>query len=92
MEVAEEDWRPLYRTERGRMVATGQEWAEVVYVPNVIAATSKGEPIRYIAIRELVKQGVLPGMEDSRGADNPTVCHCSMFWSDLPSEGNSDQP
>lgn len=66
MEVAEEDWRPLYRTERGRIVATGQEWAEVVYVPNVIAGTSKVKPYRYIAIRELVKQGVLPGMEDSQ--------------------------
>lgn len=64
-EVAEEDWRPLYRTERGRTVETGQEWAEVVYVPNVIAATSKVKPYRYIAIRELVKQNVLPGMDDT---------------------------
>ena len=65
MEVAEEDWRPLYRTERGRQVETGQEWAEVVYVPNVIAFTDKVKPYRYIAIRELVRQNVLPGMDDT---------------------------
>jgi hypothetical protein len=65
MEVAEEDWQPLYRAERGRMVATGQEWAEVVYVPNRIAFTGKVKPYRYVAIRELVKQNVLPGMNDT---------------------------
>jgi hypothetical protein len=65
MEAEEENWRPLYRTERGRMVATGQEWAEVVYVPNAIAFTSKVKPYRYMAIRELVKQAVLPGMGDT---------------------------
>ena len=63
-EVAEEDWQPLYRTQRGKKVATGQEWAEVVYVPNQIALRSKVKPYRYIAIRELVRQEVLPGMED----------------------------
>lgn len=64
MDVAEEDWHSLYRVERGAEVAAGQEWAEVVYVPNQIAFTSKVKPYRYIAIRELVRQGVLPGMED----------------------------
>lgn len=66
MEVAEDDWKPLYRAERGRIVETGQEWAEVVYVPNAIAFTSKVKPYRYLAIRELVKQNVLPGMEDKQ--------------------------
>jgi len=37
MELGEEEWKPLYRRERGRDVETGQEWAEVVYVPNAIA-------------------------------------------------------
>ena len=65
MEVADDDWRPLYRSERGKEVLTGQEWAEVVYVPNTIAFTGKVAPYRYIAIRELVKQGVLPGMDET---------------------------
>ena len=70
MEVSEEDWQPLYRMERGRQVETGQEWAEVPYIPNKIAFTSKVKPYRYIAIRELVKQAVLPGMGDTEAQIN----------------------
>ena len=62
-EVSEEEWQPLYRMERGREVASGQEWAEVVYVPNAIAFTSKVPVYRYVAIREVLGQGMLPGME-----------------------------
>lgn len=66
MEVAEEDWRPLYRNERGKQVASGQEWAEVVYVPNAIAFAKDAPVYRYLAIREPVKQTILPGMEDTQ--------------------------
>jgi hypothetical protein len=31
MEVAEDEWKPLYRMERGRRIETGQQFAEVVY-------------------------------------------------------------
>ena len=65
METGEEEWKPLVRLERGREVATGQEWAEVVYVPNQIAFTSKAPVYRYVAIREPLRQGVLPGMEQT---------------------------
>jgi len=64
MEVEEDQWKPLYRLERGREVETGQEYAEVVYVPNTIAFSKKAPVYRYLAIRELVMQAVLPGMED----------------------------
>ena len=63
MDTAQEEWKPLFRMERGKQVGTGQEWAEVVYVPNAIAFTSKVPVYRYIAIREPLRQGVLPGME-----------------------------
>ena len=33
-EVAEEDWHPLEREVDGREVPTGQQWAEVCFVPN----------------------------------------------------------
>lgn len=56
--LQESEWQPL--TREGR--STGQEWAEVIYVPNAIA-TGKHEPYRYLAIREMTKQAVLPGME-----------------------------
>lgn len=67
METLEEEWEPLSRVERGKQIATGQEWAEVVYVPNAIAFTSKVQPYRYIAIRERLRQGVLPGIEEAEG-------------------------
>ncbi len=53
-----EEWRPLF-DRKGRIAG---EWAEVCFVPNK-SATKKGEPYRYIAIRELMKQPLLPGMD-----------------------------
>ena len=66
LEVKEQEWKPLYRVEGGREVATGQQSPEVVYVPNAIAFTKDAPVYRYLAIRELVKQGVLPGMHGSQ--------------------------
>jgi hypothetical protein len=65
-EVSESEWRPLYRLERGKQVETGQEWAEVVYVPNPIAFSKDAPVYRYLAIREPVRQGTLPGMDDTQ--------------------------
>jgi hypothetical protein len=40
-----------------------REWAEVGYVPCELAHSKKGQPYRYLAIREVLRQPVLPGME-----------------------------
>jgi len=62
-EVAEGEWQPLDREVDGQKVRTEQEWAEVCFVPNW-TAQRKGSPIyRYIAIRELLEQTELPGLE-----------------------------
>ena len=66
MDIDEEEWKPLYRVEQTRQVASGQQWAEVVYVPNAIAFSNNAPVYRYLAIREQVRQGVLPGMEDTQ--------------------------
>lgn len=66
MEVEEGEWRPLYRTEKGRQVETGQEWAEVVYVPNAIAFGNDAPVYRYLAIREMMNQAELPGMDGTQ--------------------------
>ena len=50
-------WSPLF-DKKGHI--TG-EYAEVCFVPNK-SATKKGEPYRYLAIRELLKQPNLPHM------------------------------
>mgnify|MGYP000184109676 CR=1 FL=1 len=62
-EVEEGEWRPLEREVDGRMVSTGQEWAEVCYVPNWTAHRKDGPIYRFLAIRELLEQAEFPGME-----------------------------
>jgi hypothetical protein len=52
------EWHSLF-DKKGRVRG---EWAEVCFVPNK-SATNKGEPYRYIAIREKLKQPFLPGVD-----------------------------
>jgi hypothetical protein len=42
---------------------TSREYAEVGFVPNELAHSKKGEPYRFLAIREVLRQPVLPGVE-----------------------------
>lgn len=53
-----DEWHPLFDT-KGRV--TG-EYAEICFVPNKSATTKKGNPYRFLAIRELLKQPSLPDM------------------------------
>jgi hypothetical protein len=62
-EVEEADWQTLKREIDGRQVKTGQEWAEVCFVPAWTAKSKNGPSYRFIAIRELLQQQELPGME-----------------------------
>jgi hypothetical protein len=54
-----DEWHPVHDN-KGRI--TG-EWAEVCFVPNAECTTKKGQPYRYLAIREGLRQPLLPGME-----------------------------
>jgi hypothetical protein len=65
LEVSEGDWQPLYREVNGQRQETGRQWAEVCFVPNKIGHSKKGPEYRYLATREELKQGELPGMEKS---------------------------
>lgn len=49
--VPEADWQPL---------TEGQEWAEVIYVPNSLCTSKRGPEYRFLAIREVVekKEGI----------------------------------
>jgi len=62
-EVAEGEWKPLEREVDGQRVKTEQEWAEVCFVPNWTAHRKEGPIYRYLAIRELLEQAELPGLE-----------------------------
>ena len=54
-EVEETDWRPLLKEIHGQMVDTGQEWAEVCYVPNWTVQKNTSPEYRFLAIRELFR-------------------------------------
>jgi hypothetical protein len=62
-EVEEGEWQQLEREVDGQRVKTGQEWAEVCFVPNWTAQRKEGPTYRYIAIRELLEQAELPGLQ-----------------------------
>ena len=62
-EVEESEWKPIYKKVKDGLKKTGQEWAEVCFVPNAIAHNKKGLEYRYLAIREAMPQSTLPGME-----------------------------
>jgi hypothetical protein len=63
LEVEEEEWEPLKRQVGAEWKDTGQEWAEVCFVPNWVGHTKRGPDYRYIAIREPLKQLEFSGME-----------------------------
>jgi len=72
-EVEESEWRPLRKEIRGERRETGAEWAEVCFVPNAIARSKNGPVYRYLAIRELLAQSELPGMEGQVDLPFPTM-------------------
>jgi hypothetical protein len=67
--VAECDWQPICKEleikVNGKVevkrLETGQEWAELCYVPNGISRSKKGPDYRYLAIREVMYERELPG-------------------------------
>jgi len=72
-EVAEEDWRPLYRIVDGRRKESGQEYGEVCFVPNWVSRKKHGPTYRYLAIREPLEQQMLPGMDNQLTFPFPTM-------------------
>ena len=70
-EVAEDQWFPVLRTDSdGRQHETGQQWAEVCYVPNWVGSSKNGPSYRYVATRKrLQDQLELPGCETAEDPD-----------------------
>ena len=67
-QVSDKDWQPLIRQAKGKSIDTGQEWAEVCFVPNEAAHKKNGPQYRYLAIREALRQLELPGVEAKQGS------------------------
>ena len=62
-EIAEEEWHTLYRKAGSYQMGTGQQWAEVNFVPNWIGHSKNSPEYRFIAVREPLNEQPLPGME-----------------------------
>ncbi len=73
VEVEESEWKPLWKEIKGEKRKTGAEWAEVCFVPDAIARSKKDPIYRYLAIRELLEQPELPGMEGHVELPFPTM-------------------
>ena len=71
--AAVQEWRPLCREVKGKLVETDQEYAEVCFVPQEMARKKYGPDCRFLAIREALKQPSLTGMEDQLNLPFPTM-------------------
>lgn len=56
-EVEESDWQMVPTSH------SGQQWAEVCFVPNWAGHSKRGPGYRYVAVREPLRQPSLPGIE-----------------------------
>ncbi len=72
-EVAEADWCPLLRGVNGRLVATGQEYAEVCCVPKWVAGEKDGPVYRFLAFGSPWISSLWPGMEALLSLPFPTM-------------------
>lgn len=63
-DVGASQWRPLYRIVDGKPQSTGQEYAEVCFVPAWVGHKKHGPTYRYLAIREALEQQALPGIDE----------------------------
>lgn len=65
-EVSPDEWHPLLKEIKGIIRDTGQEWAEVCYVPSWVGHKKEGPDYRYIAIREPFRQMILSDVEEKQ--------------------------
>ena len=79
-EVAEEDWHTLEREVDGFEIPTGQQWAEVCFVPDWVGRRKNSADYRFIAIREPLKQVPLPGMDEQLSQPFPTMEMAGKGW------------
>jgi Transposase DDE domain group 1 len=91
-EVEEGEWRRLYRKTDKGLVDTGQEYAEVCFVPEEMARKKDGPVFRYLAIREVLEQPVLSEMEGQLSLPFPTMNFGSVKYKVFGIVTNRDIP
>jgi len=68
--LSDKDWDELEREDDGQTIDTGQQWAELVYVPSEAARTKEGPTYRFIVTREPLAPE-LPGLESDSQRELP---------------------
>ena len=79
-EVAEQDWQTLYRRVGEHRVDTGQQWAEVNFVPNWMGHSKTSPEYRFIATRERLIEQPLPAMEGQVELPFPAMELSNRGW------------
>jgi len=70
-EVPEGQWQPLTRQAGGQEAASGQQWAEVGFIPNWAAHSQNAPEYRFLAIREPLRQPPLLSADTGQQAPLP---------------------
>ena len=82
-EVAEEEWQVLQRRVGEHQPDTGQQWAEVNFVPDWIGHSKRSPEYRFIAVREPLNEQPLPGMEGQMELPFPAMRLADGGWHKL---------
>jgi hypothetical protein len=91
-EVEESEWCRLYRKTKKGLIDTGQEYAEVCFVPEELARKKDGPVFRYLAIREILEQPALPAMDEQLSLPFPTMNFGSVRYKVFGVVTNRDIP
>jgi hypothetical protein len=79
-ETADNEWHKLYRRVGEDTEYTGQQYAEVCFVPNWVGHSRNSPEYRYLAIRELLRKPPLPGMGAQLELSVPTMEMSDGGW------------
>jgi hypothetical protein len=91
-EVEECEWRRLYRKTDQGVIDTGQEYAEVCFVPEESARKKDGPVFRYLAIREVLEQPALLELDEQISLPFPTMNFGSQKYKVFGIVTNRDIP
>ena len=91
-EVEQSQWHRLYRKTDNGVEDTGQEYAEVCFVPTEAARKKDSSDYRYIAIREVLEQPALTTMAEQVSLPFPTMDFGSVKYKVFGIVTNRDVP
>ena len=91
-EVEESECKRLYRKTDKGLIAMGQEYAEVCFVPEEFARKKDGPEFRYLAIREVLEQPALSEMDQQITLPFPTMNFGSVKYKVFGIVTNRDIP